>query len=74
MKATNLIKAIVTDSGRTPYAISLAMGKSQSYLAQKIYAASPPNIGTLVAICRVTGHEVVIRNRSTGKEVIVDET
>lgn len=74
MKATNLIKALVADSGKTPYSISLAMGRSQSYLAQKIYAGSPPNIGTLVAICRVTGHEVVIRNRSTGKEVIVDET
>lgn len=73
MKAVDLIKAIVADSGMSQAGVSVRMGHNKGYIASKISAGSPPNIGTVVAICAATGHEVIIRNRETGKELVVDD-
>lgn len=72
MRARDIIAAIVGDSGKSGYQLSHEMGMSHGYISQKVAAGSPPNTETIAAICAATGHEVVIRNRKTGHEIIID--
>lgn len=72
MNAKEIIRAIVDDSGKSAYRLSSEMGYGYNYVAAKISQGNPPNVATLAAICEATGHQIVIRNRTTGREIIID--
>ena len=72
MQSDEIIRAVVDDSGMSMYAASLAMGRSKLYIAQAVYAKRIPTVRTLAALCDVTDHDLIVRNRKTGREITID--
>lgn len=72
MKPEVLIKAIMDDSNISMYAASLAMGKSKLYVGEAVHSKRIPTIRTVAEICSVTGHELIVRNKETGREIVID--
>lgn len=72
MQARNIIKAIVDDSDKTMYRISLDMGRSKLFIGRYVNRQVPPGCELLAEICEATGHELVVRNKTTGQEIIID--
>lgn len=72
MQSVDAIKEVVSDSGKSMYRVSLDMGRSKLYIAQAVHAKQIPTIKTMAEICDATGHDLLIRNRRTGREIIID--
>ena len=72
MRAEDVLRFVIDDSGKSMYAISLGMGKSKLYIAQAIYNNRIPTLRTFAEICEVTGHELIVRNKETGFETVID--
>ena len=67
MKPEEIVPYIVRESGCSTIAISDAMGRSRGYLSAYIANRRTPNIKLLAEL----GDEL-IRNRKTGREIIID--
>lgn len=52
--------------------ISLKMGRSHSYLSRYLYRESVPSSDNLAEIMDAINHDLLVRNRSTGEEIIID--
>ena len=72
MKAENAIKEVVGDSGKSMYRVSLDMGRSKLYIARAVNVNQTPTIRTMAEICDATGHDLLVRNRTTGREIVID--
>lgn len=72
MRVDEVLKELVQDSGMSMYRISLNMGRSKLYISQAIYEKRIPSIKSMAEIADVTGHDLLLRNRTTGREIIID--
>lgn len=72
MQSEDIVREVVSDSGKSMYRVSLDMGKSRLYIAQVVHARRLPTIRTMAEICDATGHDLLVRNRTTGREIIID--
>lgn len=72
MKAENAIREVVGDSGKSMYRVSLDMGRSRLYIGRAVSGGQIPTIRTMAEICDATGHDLLVRNRTTGREIIID--
>lgn len=72
MDSSEVIKAVVEDSELSMYAVSGLMGRSRLYIGQAVSAKRIPTIRTMAEICEATGHDLLIRNRKTGREITID--
>lgn len=72
MQSEDIVREVVSDSGKSMYRVSLDMGKSKLYMAQVVHAGRLPTIRTMAEICDATGHDLLVRNRTTGREIIID--
>lgn len=72
MQSEDLVREVVSDSGKSMYRVSLDMGKSKLYIAQVVHANRLPTIRTMAEICDATGHDLLVRNRETGREIVID--
>ena len=72
MKAETAIREVVSDSGKSMYRVSLDMGRSKLYIGQAVSSGQIPTIKTMAEICDATGHDLLVRNRETGREIVID--
>jgi len=72
MKAEDVLRAVVNDCDLSMVQISKLMGRSNLYVGSYVTKKQKPNIELMAEICDVTGHDVLIRNRITGNEIIID--
>jgi len=72
MQARGVIRAIVADSGMPMTHISRAIGRSHLFVARYISRAVPPGTELLAEICEATGHQLIVRNKRTGYEIVID--
>ena len=72
MQARKVIRAIVDDSGMPMTRISTAMGRSTLFIGRYVSRQVPPGTELLAEICDVTDHDLLVRNRKTGHEIIID--
>lgn len=72
MQARQIIRAIVADSGMPMTHISQAMNRSYLFIGRYVSRQVPPGTELLAEICDATGHDLLVRNRTTGREIIID--
>lgn len=72
MQAKQIIRAIVDDSGIPMTRISKAMGRSTLFIGRYVSRQVPPGSELLAEICDATGHDLLVRNRTTGREIVID--
>ena len=72
MKATDVIRAVVNDCPMSMRKVSASMGRSQMFLGTYVSRGMLPNIELMSEIADTTGHDLLLRNRSSGNEIIID--
>ena len=72
MDARKVAKEMTIDSGLSMYRVSIDMGRNKSFLGTMLASSRSPSAEMLAEIGTITGHDVIVRNRSTGREIIID--
>lgn len=72
MDAKNIISAAVSDSGKKITAVSRDMGRTRIFLSSYISRGRLPSIELMAEIADATGHDLLLRNRRTKNEIIID--
>lgn len=72
MRAEDVLREMVHDCDLSQREISKRMGRSHLYVASYVSKKQKPNIELMAEIGDVTGHDLLIRNRRTGREIIID--
>lgn len=72
MKAREVIRAVVSDSGRSITEVCRAMGRGDLFLSSYASRGRIPGIELMAEICDSTGHDLIVRNRETGLEIPID--
>lgn len=72
MTPESIVPYIVSKSGRATIAISESLGRSRGYLASYIANKRTPNIRLLAELGNELGYDLLVRNRETGDEIIID--
>lgn len=70
MNARDVLKAITRKAPDTK--LSLAMGKNSNYLSVAKSRKSVPQADTFAMISNVCGYDLLVRERDTGDEIIID--
>lgn len=72
MQARDIIRAVVSDSGSSITQASKDMGRSDLYLSSYASRGRIPSIELMAEIGDATGHDLLLRNRKTGREITID--
>ena len=72
MDARDIIKGAVSDSGKKITVVSMEMGRSRAFLSSYITKRQVPSVELVAEIADATGHDLLLRNRETGNEIIID--
>ena len=72
MKARKVLPAVVKGSGKSMQSISLEMNRVRTYLANTIKKQAVPRADILAEIADTCGYDLILRNRSSGDEIIID--
>lgn len=72
MEAKDIIRAVVLDSGKKITSVSLDMGRARLFLSSYVSRDRLPSIELMAEIADVTGHDLLLRNRESGREIIID--
>lgn len=72
MKADDVLRAMVDDCDLPYMRISQKMGRSKLYIGSYLSKKQKPNIELMAEIGDATGHDLLVRNRTTGREIIID--
>lgn len=74
MKTFDAIKLMLKECGKSQRAVSLEMGRTQNWLNSTLLIAKDSKAGTLAHIADICGFDLLLRSRSTGKEIQIDPT
>ena len=72
MRSDEYIRAISRSSGLSQYELSKRMGRSKSYVSVYLANGISPRIGLAAEIADAAGCDLLVRNRETGEEEIVE--
>lgn len=72
MDATEIIRACLDDSPKSARQVCREMGRTETFLSSQIATKRIPTIKLMAEIANTTGHDLLLRNRETGNEIIVD--
>ena len=72
MEPKNTIRTVLDDSGLSRRAAAAAIHRSPTFLASYISKNKIPSISLMAEICAATDNELLIRNKTTGRELIID--
>lgn len=72
MKAEEIVRTLVENSGISKRQVSLSMGRSESFIGAVIAQSRMPNIELASEIADACGYDTIFRSRETGKEIKVD--
>lgn len=72
MQAREIIRAVVGDCDMPMTQVSRSIGRSKLFIGRYVSRKVPPGAELLAEICDVTGHDLLVRNRETGREIVID--
>ena len=72
MQANEAMLFVVKSSGESLVSISQRLGRSNNYLSSHTARKSTPKADTLAEIVDACGYDLLMRNRETGEETIID--
>lgn len=72
MKAKDAIRAMVQDSELNQSQVAVSMGRSESYIRSCVSYGRIPSIALMAEIGKATGHDLILRNKRTGNEIVID--
>lgn len=72
MQANKVIRATTQDCSISLRGVSRAMNRSESFLANYLSTGRIPNLELMAEIADATGHDLIVRNRDTGLEILID--
>lgn len=72
MRAEDVLRAMVDDCDLPYMQISKKIGRSKLYIGSYLSKKQKPNIELMAEIGDATGHDLLVRNRETGREIIID--
>jgi len=72
MRSDEILRAICEDAGMPMSRASSLAGRSNLFIARYMSDKKSPGTNVLAEICDVTGHDLLVRNRETGREIIID--
>ena len=72
MQSNEILRAICEDAGLPMSRVSTLAGRSNLYIARYMSDKKSPGTNVLAEICDVTGHDLIVRNRETGREIVID--
>ena len=72
MQPRNVIPTIVSSSGKSMQSISLAIGRTRTYINSTIQNRSISHVDTVAAVADVCGYDLLLRKRDDGTEIIID--
>lgn len=72
MKPRDALTLIVNNSGMSMRALSFSIGRSENFVFQTIKNKSVQKVDTMALIADAAGYDLLLRNRKTGSEIIID--
>lgn len=72
MEPESIVPSIVKASGRSTIEISESLGRSRGYLSAYIANKRTPNIRLLTELGDELDYDLLLRNRKSGEEIIID--
>lgn len=72
MDVYNVTKHVVRSSGLSERMAARSIGKSENYYTQYLYGGRLPSIRVMAELCAVCNFDLLVRNRKTGEETIID--
>ena len=72
MDASKIIQFLTEQGSISMRVASKRMGRAQSFLSVVKHNGRIPQANTLAAIADVYGYDLLLRNRTDGREVIID--
>lgn len=70
MDASEIIRACLADCSKSARQVCRDMGRSETFLSSRRNRI--PTIKLMAEIADATGHDLLIRNRESGNEFIID--
>ena len=72
MKAIDISRHIVRSSGLSDHVAAKKAGRSVNGFNPYIYRQNMPTLPVLAELCNVCDFDLLVRNRKTGEETIID--
>ena len=72
MQPGDVVRVLADDYGISRIELSRKLGRSDFFISNYISTGRLPRIELLAEICDATGHDLLVRNRTTGREIIID--
>jgi hypothetical protein len=72
MKFHDVLTAVISRSGIPKMTLSSLMGKSYTFINTTLGRKSVPKTDTFALIADVCGFDLLVRQRSTGDEMLID--
>ena len=72
MKAIDISRHVVRTSGLTDRAAAKNAGRSKDGFSPYIYRQHMPSVPVLAELCEACNFDLLVRNRKTGEETIID--
>lgn len=70
MNILEAIRHMISKSGNSARAVSIALGKVPTYISSLLYQNTDIGINNVAKIAKQTGYEVILRGR--GEEIVID--
>jgi len=72
MQSNEILRAICEDAGIPMSRASVLSGRSALFIARYLSESKSPGTNVLAEICNATNHDLLVRNRTTGREIVID--
>lgn len=72
MRPSDVVRTIADDSGIPRVKLSQKLGRSDFFISNYISSGRLPRVELLAEICDATDYDLLVRNRTTGREIIID--
>lgn len=72
MQANEILRSLFGRGKASTVKTSLKLGKERSYVGRNISRGSTPQTDTYARIVDAIGYDLLLRNRETGEEIIID--
>lgn len=72
MKANEALAYMLETSGRSAYSVSLALGKSHSYINSLTKRKGNISAHVLASVANVLDYDLALINRQTGETILLD--
>lgn len=70
--SSEVLKVLVDSSGKSRRQISRELGRFDTYIQTTLGKQTVPGLSVTSQICKLCGYELVLREKETGNERVID--